>query len=79
LSFIDNAHAPAAQLFHHPIVRDRLPDHWRESYVREKGQVNESQSSFSDEGFIAVAAQDALILRRRVRSALCCEGAITCI
>jgi hypothetical protein len=28
-------------------MRDRLPDHWRESYVREKGQVNESCGSFA--------------------------------
>jgi hypothetical protein len=42
LSFIDNAHPPAAQLLYHAIMRDRLPDHWRESYVPEKGQVNEA-------------------------------------
>jgi hypothetical protein len=42
LSLVDNAHTPAAQPLYYAIVRDRLPDHWRESYVGEKDQVNRS-------------------------------------
>ena len=37
-SLIDNSHPTAAQLLDNAIVRDSVPDHWRESYVREPGK-----------------------------------------
>jgi len=39
---IEHTH-PAAELLHNAVVRDGLADHWRESYVCETGQVNESR------------------------------------
>ena len=35
LGLINHSHAPTAQFFDDAVVRDDLPDHWRESYVRE--------------------------------------------
>jgi hypothetical protein len=42
---VDHAHAAAAESFDDAVVRDGLADHWRESYVRQTGQVNESAPS----------------------------------
>jgi len=47
LGFIDNAHPPAAQPLYDAIVRDRLPNHWRESYVDEKTKSTKAQSPAS--------------------------------
>jgi len=41
--FVDHTHAPAAELFNDPVMRDALSYHWREYYVDEKVQVNESR------------------------------------
>src|SRR3984893_10714528 len=38
LGFIDNTHAATAQLLDDAVMRDGLPDHWRESYVCETGK-----------------------------------------
>ena len=35
---VDHAHAAAAELFDDAVVRDRLADHWRESYVCKTGK-----------------------------------------
>ena len=43
LILVDHSHPATTQPFNDAIVRDCLPDHWRESYVDETGQVNESQ------------------------------------
>src|SRR5580704_3782561 len=37
-SFVDNTHPPAAELLYDAVVRDGLPNHWRESYVGERGK-----------------------------------------
>src|SRR5580704_633056 len=41
LSLIDHTHTAAAQLLDDAIVGYGLPNHWRESYVRCSGRVNE--------------------------------------
>jgi hypothetical protein len=38
LSLIDHTHAAAAQLLHDAVVRDGLPDHWREYYGGKMGK-----------------------------------------
>ncbi len=38
LGLVDDAHAAAAQLLDDAVVRDGLADHWRESYVPERGK-----------------------------------------
>ena len=41
LSFVDHAHAAAAQFLDDAVVRDGLPDHWAEILGPEIRQVNE--------------------------------------
>jgi hypothetical protein len=36
-SFVDHTHPTATQLLDDAVVRDGLPDHWRESYDCETG------------------------------------------
>src|ERR1700674_3215366 len=43
LSFVNNTHPAATEFLDNAVVRDGSADHWRESYVCETGQVNESR------------------------------------
>ena len=38
LGLVSHAHAPAADLLNNAVVRNRLPDHWHESYVCKTGK-----------------------------------------
>lgn len=51
LGFIDNSHAPTAELFDDAVMRDDLPDHWRESYAGENKQVNDTWGYYDSRGF----------------------------
>jgi hypothetical protein len=41
--FVNYTHPATAEFLDDAVVRDGLADHWRESYVGETGQVNESR------------------------------------
>jgi len=44
LGLVHHSHTTAAKLLDDTVMRDGLADHWRESYVDEEGQVNESRA-----------------------------------
>ena len=59
LSLVHDTHCARAEFLDDAIVRDCLPNHWRESYFREKGQVNESP-------VVAAASRGSLAKNRHI-------------
>jgi len=71
LSFVDYAHAAAAQLLNDAVVRDGVPDHWRRILLLRNDQVNESRDLGGPERIVGEIATSLTIKSKSVNACGC--------